>query len=123
MAVNRRYVSALQKYSNFWEERVNFTVDLLIVKKALEDAKVCKQKHHSSTYKHADAHKHRSTLHYSIEQESTMITEALTSEQPSKNGHLPLGINLMISWNCSMQGFTRGDEVRSCRLPDLCHRK
>jgi hypothetical protein len=123
MAVNRRYVSALQKYSKFWEERINFTVDSLIVKKALEDAKVCKQKHHSSTYKHVDAHKHRPTLHHSIEQESTMITEALTSEQPSKNGHLPLGINLMISWNCSMQGFTRGDEVRSCRLPDLCHRK
>ncbi len=25
------------------------------------------------------------------------------------------------AWNCAMQGFTRGDEVRNCRLPDLCH--
>lgn len=121
MAVNRRYVSALQKYSKFWEERINFTVESLIVKKALDDAKICKLKHHSSTKKHIDAHKHRPTLHHSVDQELAMITEALTNVEPSKYGYLPQGVNLLISWNCSMQGFTRGDEVRSCRLPDLCH--
>jgi hypothetical protein len=37
-------------------------------------------------------------------------------------GRLPMGINFLISWNCAMHAFTRGDEVRSCQLPDLCHK-
>jgi hypothetical protein len=65
MAVNCCYVSALQKYYIFWEEKINFTVESLIVKKPLDDAKVCKLKHHSSVIKHIDAHKHRPTLHHS----------------------------------------------------------
>jgi len=36
-AVNRRYVSAIQKFSSDWEERAGFHVDLPIVKKALPD--------------------------------------------------------------------------------------
>ena len=42
-AVNRRYVSALQKYSDYWEERLGFKVESDVVKKALEDAKNCKK--------------------------------------------------------------------------------
>jgi len=119
-AVNRRYVSALQKYAIYWEDRINFQVDSPVVKKALDDAKAAKKKYHTSYKAHVDAHKHRPTLHHSVEQEHEMIDAAFLSLQASKNGCLPIGVNLLISWNCSMQAFTRGDEVRNCRLPDLC---
>ena len=120
-AVNRRFVSAIQKYSNFWEERVGFNVESDAVKKALEDAKVCARRFHSQSIIHVDAHKYRPTRHPSPAQELTMIEEALNDHTHSKYGFLPIGINFLISWNCAMQGFTRGDEVRNCRLPDLCH--
>ena len=120
-AVNRRFVAAIQKYSDYWEERTGFQVFSESVKKALEDAKACKKRLHSQFSAHVDAHKHRPTLHHSPEQESRMIEEAFRSNIHSKVGVLPLGINFLISWNCAMQGFTRGDEVRSCRLADLCH--
>ena len=120
-AVNRRFVSAIQKYSDLWEERPGFKVDSIVVKKALDDAKLCKKRMHSQFSEHVDAHKYRPTLHHSPDQELQMIVDALTSYTPSKYGYLPLGINFLICWNCSMQGFTRGDEVRNCRLPDLCH--
>lgn len=120
-AVNRRFVSAIQKYSDFWEERVGFKVESNAVKKALEDAKVCARQFHSHSSVHVDAHKYRPTRHPSPAQELTMIEEALKDHTHSKYGFLPIGINFLISWNCAMQGFTRGDEVRNCRLPDLCH--
>jgi hypothetical protein len=120
-AVNRRFVAAIQKYSDFWEERTGFQVFSEVVKKALEDAKACKKRLHSQFSAHVDAHKHHPTLHHSPEQESRMIEEAFRSNIHSKVGFLPMGINFLISWNCAMQGFTRGDEVRSCRLADLCH--
>jgi hypothetical protein len=122
-AVNRRYVSALQRYAECWEERIHFIVESVVVKKALKDAKAAKEKHHKSNTVHVDAHKHRPTHHHSVEQETYMINEAFLSTQATKRGTLPLGVNLLISWNCSMQGFTRGDEIRSCRLPDLCHER
>jgi hypothetical protein len=50
-----------------------------------------------------------------------MIEKAFEDLTSSKYGSLPMGINFLISWNCAMQGFTRGDEVRNCRLADLCH--
>jgi hypothetical protein len=121
--VNRRYVSALQRYAERWEERFNFIVDSVIVKKALNDARVAKEKYHKSTKEFVDAHKHRPTLHHSVEQETYMLNEAFRNNQATKRGSLPLGVNLLISWNCSMQGFTRGDEVRRCRLADLCHER
>ena len=120
-AVNRRFVSAIQKYSNFWEERVGFNVESDVVKKALEDAKVCARRFHSQSIIHVDAHRYRPTRHPSPAQELSMIEEALNDHTHSKYGFLPIGINFLISWNCAMQGFTRGDEVRNCRLPDLCH--
>lgn len=124
-AVNRRYVSALQKYNDYWEERPGFIVDSPRVKKALEIAKVTKQLHHQQSNKHVDAHKHRPTLHHTLEQENEMINEAFLCNTISRGneniGYLLLGVNFLISWNCSMQGFTRGDEVRGCRFPDLCH--
>ena len=95
-AVNRRYVSALQKYAVFWEERTNFKVDSATVKKALDDAKASKNRHHKSSSTHIDAHKHRPTLHHSVQQELHMIHEAFTSVQPSKYGQLPIGVNLLI---------------------------
>lgn len=119
--VNRRYVAAIQKYSLFWEERAGFTVDSPIVKKALADAKNCSVKYHSRSNEHVDAHKHRPTRHPSPTQELSMIEFALNDHRQTKNGYLPKGMNFLISWNCAMQAFTRGDEVRSCRLPDLCH--
>jgi hypothetical protein len=42
-AVTHHYVSAIQQYCVFWEERTRFTVDSPVVKKALADAKICKQ--------------------------------------------------------------------------------
>jgi hypothetical protein len=120
-AVNHRFVAAIQKYSDFWEERTGFQVFLESVKTALEDAKPCKKRLHSQLSAHVDAHKHRPTLHHSPEQESLMIEEAFCLNIHSKVGFLPLGINFLIYWNCTIQGFTRGDEVHSCRLPDLCH--
>jgi hypothetical protein len=62
-AVNRRYVSAIQKYSDYWEERLGFIVESDVVKKALEDAKLCKKDYHSTNFVHVDAHKHRPTKH------------------------------------------------------------
>jgi len=120
-AVNRRYVSALQKYSDYWEERLGFKVESDVVKKALEDAKNCKKKYHATNFVHVDAHKHRPTKHPSPAQELVMIEKAFEDCTPSKYGWLPMGINFLISWNCAMQGLTRGDEVRNCRLADLCH--
>jgi hypothetical protein len=120
-AVNRRYVSAIQKYCIFWEERTGFIVENDVVKKALADAKLCKKKFHSRFSEHVDAHKHRPTRHPSPAQELSMIELAFKDHRSSKYGWLPLGVNFLISWNCAMQGFTRGDEVRNCRLPDLCH--
>ena len=46
---------------------------------------------------------------------------AFNDVRPSKYGYLPIGINFLISWNCAMQALTRGDEVYSTRIPDLCH--
>jgi len=120
-AVNRRYVSAIQQYCAFWEERAGFTVDSPMVKKALADAKICKKKFHARTNQHVDAHKHRPTRHPSPSQELSMIDLAFNDVRPSKYGYLPIGINFLISWNCAMQALTRGDEVRSTRIPDLCH--
>ena len=121
-AVNRRYVSAIQKFSNDWEERTGFRIDSPIVKKALSDAKLCRKRFLSSTTRrHVDAHKHRPTKHPSPSQELELLDIAWRDVRSSRQGCLPLGINFLISWNCAMQGFTRGDEVRRCRLPDLCH--
>ena len=119
-AVNRRYVSALQQYAAFWEERPGFVVDSPRVKQALENAKKVKQLHHEQSTIHVDAHKHRPTLIHSIDQETAMITHAFHDLTTSRAGNLPVGMNFLISWNCSMQGFTRGNEVRGCRIPDLC---
>jgi hypothetical protein len=119
-AVNRRYVSGLQQYSCFWEERPGFTVDSPRVKLALQNAKIVKQLHHSQSTIHVDAHKHRPTLIHSMDQESIMINAAFHDLTTSRAGNLPIGVNFLIAWNCSMQGFTRGDEVRGCRIPDLC---
>jgi hypothetical protein len=103
-AVNRRYVSVLQKYSDYWEERPGFVVDSARVKKALEVAKVTKQLHHAQSTVHIDAHKHRPTLHLSVVQETNMINEALlcdiVSRGNSNYGNLLLGVNFLISWNC-----------------------
>ena len=101
-AVNRRFVSAIQKYSDFWEDRPGFKVESALVKKGLDDAKVCKKRMHSQFSVHVDAHKHRPTLHHSPEQEMRMIQDALTNYAPSKYGFLPLGKNFLICWNCSI---------------------
>jgi hypothetical protein len=34
-AVNRQYVSALQRYAECWEERLHFIVEYVVVKKAI----------------------------------------------------------------------------------------
>jgi hypothetical protein len=97
-------------------------VESPVVKKALSDAIICRKKYYSSnTAAHVDAHKHRPTRQPSPLQELTLINLAWSDHRPSRQGWLPIGINFLISWNCAMQAFTRGDEVRSCRLPDLCH--
>jgi hypothetical protein len=119
-AVNRRYVSALQQYSAFWEEQPGFVVDSPRIKLTLENAKIMKQLHHEQSTIHMDAHKHRPTLIHSIDQETAMITHAFQDLTTSRAGNLPIGMNFLISWNCSMQGFTCGNEVRGCRIPDLC---
>jgi len=111
----------LQKYSDYWEERLGFKVESDVVKKALEDAKNCKKQYQSTNFVQLDAHKHRPTKHPSPAQELVMIEKAFEDCTPSKYGWLPMGINFLISWNCAMQGLTRGDEVRNCRLADLCH--
>jgi hypothetical protein len=111
----------MQKYSDFWEIRTGIQVFLEAVKKALENTKACKKMLHSQFSVHVDAHKHRSKLHHSPEQESRMTKEAFCFNIHSRAGFLQLGINFLISWNCAMQGFTRGDEVCSCCLPNLCH--
>lgn len=119
--VNRRFVAAIQRYAIYWEERFGFVVDSDVVKKALSDAKNCAKHLHATSNVHVDAHRFRPTKHTSATQENRMIINAFSCETTSKKGVLPLGINFLISWNCSMQGFTRGDEVRNCRLADLCH--
>ncbi len=50
-----------------------------------------------------------------------MIEKAFEDLTSSKYGSLQMGINFLISWNCAIQAFTRGDEVRNCCLADLCH--
>jgi hypothetical protein len=92
-----------------------------VVKKALSDAKLCRKIHSSTSRGHVDAHKHRSTKHPSPLQELTLFDMAWKGHRCSRQGWLPIGINFLISWNCAMQGLTRGDEVRSCRLADMCH--
>jgi hypothetical protein len=120
-AVNRHYVSAIQKYSDYWEERIGFKVDSVVIKKSLEDAKVCKKQYHTNNFVHVDAHKHIPTKHPSPTQEMVLIDKAFADDTFHRHAWIPVGINFLISWNCAMQGFTRGDEVRNCRLADLCH--
>jgi len=121
-AVNRRYVSAIQKYSDYWEERTGFVVESPVVKKALSDALHCRKQYLSANSRaHVDAHKHRPTKQPSPSQELLLIDLAWRDLRASRIGYLPTGINFLISWNSAMQAFTRGDEVRSSRLPDLCH--
>ena len=43
VAVNRRYVSAIQKFSDKWEERTGLVVESPVVKKALSDAIICRK--------------------------------------------------------------------------------
>jgi hypothetical protein len=62
VAVNRRYVSAIQKFSDKWEERTGLVVESPVVKKALSDAIICRKKYYSSnTAAHVDAQKDRPT--------------------------------------------------------------
>jgi hypothetical protein len=73
-AVNHHYVSAVQKFSDYWEERTRFVEESTVVKKALSEVFICRKKFHSSdTTAHVDSHKHRPTRQLSLSQELILI--------------------------------------------------
>jgi hypothetical protein len=86
-AVNRWYVSAIQTYSDYWEERTGCVVESPVVKKALSDALHCRKQYLlANSRAHVDTHKHRPTKQPSPSQELLLIDLAWRHLRASRIG-------------------------------------